>query len=113
MLNSRPATTPNYFAAVHLRQNLLVPCGAAFLIFRENLQPGDRPAILDTQYLENCMSRLNLDTAPRPRAKCGRAEQRRCNTGAGTQIRCKRQPPQIEDTSIGTRTPSFGNQNPV
>ena len=32
-LNSRPAATPNHFAAVHLRQNPLVPCGAAFLYF--------------------------------------------------------------------------------
>ena len=52
-------------------------------------------------YLENCMSCLDLDTAPRPRSKCGRAGQRRCNTGAGTQIRCKRRP-QTRDTSIGT-----------
>jgi len=46
-------------------------------------------------HLESCMSRLDLDTTPRPRAKRGRAGQRRCNTGAGTQIRCKRWLPQI------------------
>ena len=92
VLNYCPATTPNHFAAIHLRQNPLVPCGAAFFISRENLQL--EPLICNSSYpnLENHMSRLDLDTAPRPRTKCGRAGQRRCNTGAGTQIRCKRRP---------------------
>ena len=112
MLNCRPAATPNHFADACRRQNPLVPCGAAFFIFRENLQPGDRPAILHTAHLESYMSRLDLDTAPRPRAKRGRAGQRRCNTGAGTQIRCKRRP-QTRDTSIDTCTPCFGNRDPV
>ena len=112
VINRCPAATPNHFAAACPRQNPLVPCGAAFFIFRENLQPDHRPAILHTMHLENCISRLDLDTAPRPRTKCGRAGQRRCNTGAGTQIRCKRRP-QARDTSIDTCTPSFGNRNPV
>ena len=76
------------------------PLRGGFLIFRENLQPDHRPAILHTAHLENHMSRLDLDTAPQPRTKCGRAGQRRCNTGAGTQIRCKRRPTQAGDTSI-------------
>ena len=100
MMNCRSAATPNHFAAACPRQNPLVPCGAVFFIFRENLQPGDRPAILHTAHLESYMSRLDLDTAPRPRTKRGRAGQRRCNTVAGTQIRCKRRPTQTVDTSI-------------
>ena len=52
MLNSRPATAPNHFAAAFLRQNPLVFCGAVFFISRENLQPGDRPAILHTRTLK-------------------------------------------------------------
>ena len=100
VINCRPAATPNHFAAACPRQNPLVPCGAAFFIFRENLQPDHRPAILHTMHLENCISRLDLDTAPRPRTKRGRAGQRRCNTGAGTQIRGKRRPTQTGDTSI-------------
>ena len=52
MINRRPATTPNHFAAIHLRQNPLVSCGAAFFIFRENLQPDHRPAILHTRTLK-------------------------------------------------------------
>ena len=71
VINRCPATTPNHFAAIHLRQNPLVPCGAVFFIFRENLQPGDRPAILHTAHLESYMSRLDLDTAPRPRRNVG------------------------------------------
>ena len=51
MINSRLAVTPNHFAAVHLRQNSLVPCGAVFFISRENLQPDYRPAILHTRTL--------------------------------------------------------------
>ena len=50
--NSRPATAPNHFAAIHLRQNPLVPCGAVFFISRENLQPDHRPAILHTRTLK-------------------------------------------------------------
>ena len=52
VINSRPATAPNHFAAIHLRQNPLVPCGAVFFIFRENLQPDHRPAILYTRTLK-------------------------------------------------------------
>ena len=100
VINRRSAATPNHFAAACPRQNPLVPCGAVFFIFRENLQPDYRPAILHTAHLESYMSRLDLDTAPRPRTKCGRAGQRRCNTGAGTQIRCKRRPTQTGDTSV-------------
>ena len=51
-----------------------------FLIFRENLQPGNRPAILHTMHLENCISRLDLDTAPRPRTNAGEP-----NNAAATQ----------------------------
>ena len=52
VINRCPAATPNHFAAIHLRQNPLVPCGAAFFIFRENLQPDHRPAILHTRTLK-------------------------------------------------------------
>ena len=51
VINRRSAATPNHFAAIHLRQNPLVPCGAVFFIFRENLQPDYRPAILHTMHL--------------------------------------------------------------
>ena len=51
VINRCPAATPNHFAAIHLRQNPLVPCGAVFFIFRENLQPDYRPAILHTMHL--------------------------------------------------------------
>ena len=99
VINHRPATTPNHFAAACPRQNPLVPCGAVSYIPREFA--AGRPAC-NSSYpnLENCMSRLDLDTAPRPRTKCGRAGQRRCNTGAGTQIRGKRRPTQTGDTSV-------------
>ena len=110
VIHRRYATTPNHFAAACPRQNPLVPCGAVFFISRENLQPGDRPAILHTAHLENCMSRLDLDTAPRPRTKCGRAGQRRCNTGAGTQVRGKRRT-QTRDTSIRKHSPAFERPN--
>ena len=51
-MNRRSAATPNHFAAACLRQNPLVPCGAVFFISRENLQTGDRPAILHTRTLK-------------------------------------------------------------
>ena len=51
VINYRPAATPNHFAAIHLRQNPLVPCGAVFFISRQNLQPDYRPAILHTRTL--------------------------------------------------------------
>ena len=104
VINRCPAATPNHFAAIHLRQNPLVPCGAVFFIFRENLQPDYRPAILHTMHLGT------LKTASAvwiwiPRHDLAQnasgAGQRRCNTGAGTQTRCKRRP-QARDTSIGT-----------
>ena len=56
VINSRPATAPNHFAAIHLRQNPLVPCGTAFFISRENLQTGDRPAILHTRTLKTAQA---------------------------------------------------------
>ena len=66
MLNCRPATTPNHFAAACPRQNPLVPCGAAFFILTREFADG-RPACNSLYpHLENCMSRLDLDTAPRP-----------------------------------------------
>ena len=77
------------------------PLRGGFLYFPREFAAG-RPACNSLYlHLENYMSRLDLDTAPRPRTKRERAGQRRCNTGAGTQIRCKRGP-QVRDTSIGT-----------
>ena len=71
VINRCPAATPNHFAAIHLRQNPLVPCGAAFFILTREFAAG-RPAC-NSSYpnLENCMSRLDLDTAPRPRRNAG------------------------------------------
>jgi len=43
----RPAATPNYFAAIHLRQNPLAPARRIFY-FLIDLQPGNRFAILYT-----------------------------------------------------------------
>ena len=64
VLNRRPATMPNHFAAACPRQNPLVPCGAAFFIFPREFAAG--PPACNSSYpnLENCMSRLDLDTAP-------------------------------------------------
>ena len=49
----RSATSPNCFAAIHPRQNLLVLWS---LFFSRDLQPGNRFAILHT-YLDNCIGR--------------------------------------------------------
>ena len=77
------------------------PLRGGFLYIPREFAAGPPACNSSYPHLENCISRLDLDTVPRPRTKCGRAGQRRCNTGAGTQIRCKRRP-QARDTSIGT-----------
>ena len=53
----RPAATPNYFAAIHLRQNPLAPARRIFISLKD-LQPLDdhRLAILYT-HLDNFISR--------------------------------------------------------
>ena len=76
------------------------PLRGGFLYIPREFAAGPPACNSSYPHLENSISRLDLDTAPRPRTKCGRAGQRRCNTGAGTQIRCKRRPTQAGDTSI-------------
>lgn len=69
MINCRSAATLNHFAAVHLRQNPLLPCGAAFIIFRENLQPDHRTAILNTRSSKIVTSHLNPDATQEHKEK--------------------------------------------
>ena len=71
VINCRSAATPNHFAAIHLRQNTLVLCGAVFSYIPREFAAG-RPACNSSYpHFENFMSRLNLDTAPRPRTNAG------------------------------------------
>ena len=82
------------------------PLRGGFLYIPREFAAGQPACNSSYPHLENFMSRLDLDTAPRPRTKCGRAGQRRCNTGAGTQVRCKRRP-QAWDTSIHKHSLNF------
>ena len=93
----RPAFTPNHFAAIHLRQNPLVPCGAVSFIPRD-LQPNYRPAILD-MHLDSRISRLDGIQCHDPAAMRASLTTPLQNRGRNF-IRCERRPPQAGDTSM-------------
>ena len=78
----RPAATPNYFAAIHLRQNPLAPAKRIFY-FLIDLQPDHRPAIL-AMYLESFISRLNEILRHDLTFSVGEPDNAAAQTGAGT-----------------------------
>ena len=92
----RSASTPNHFAAIHLRQNPLVPCGAVSFI-PGDLQPNHRPAILDT-HLDNRISRLDGIQRHDPAEMRASLTTPLQNRGRNF-IRRERWPPQAGDTS--------------
>ena len=83
------------------------PLRGGFSYFSREFAAGRPSCNSSCPHLENCMSRLDLDTAPRPHTLCGRAGQRHCNTGAGTQIRCKRQPRKYKTLLLAPALPAL------